>query len=197
MKRSIAAIIILALMLFTGCSSSHRIETAAVIENVSVARVSGQLIYTFYRLSSDEKPPKKEIAASSFEEACTLAREKYIPHLTLAKLRLLLVHRDLKDSVMPKDISYISTQTYFSPVAYVALCDDETIKKVGESSHILNTVEEQLKLCQKRSPQVRLDYLSIFNSLQRDDGNGVNIAFINSDKELKADIEKISVKYEN
>ena len=108
MKRSIAAIIILALMLFTGCSSSHRIETAAVIENVSVARVSGQLIYTFYRLSSDEKPPKTEITASSFEEACTLAREKYIPHLTLAKLRLLLVHRDLKDSVMPKDISYIS-----------------------------------------------------------------------------------------
>ena len=33
MKRSIAAIIILALMLFTGCSSSHRIETAAVIGN--------------------------------------------------------------------------------------------------------------------------------------------------------------------
>lgn len=192
MKRSMAAIFLLATLLLTGCDQSHRIETAAVIENVSVSKTDGQLVYTFYRLSSADVPPKISIPANSFEEACRLAKEKYIPHLTLAKLRLLLVSSQLKNDVMQKDISYISTQTYFSPVAYVALCDEKTLKKVGESAKVLNELEQQILLCQKQNPQVKTDYLSIFNSLQRKNGGEVSIAYINSEKELKTDVEKIT-----
>ena len=195
-KKLLVLLLILPLSM-SGCKSNRRIETATVIENISVQRLGGQLVYTFYPLTDSETPEAVDIPAPSLEEAQRLAQKQYIPNLSLAKLELILIHKNAVSDVLQGDIGYISTQASFSPVAYVALCDDETIKKVGESSHILNTVEEQLKLCQKRSPQVRLDYLSIFNSLQRDDGNGVNIAFINSDKELKADIEKISVKYEN
>ncbi len=191
MKRLLSVLLLFITVIFSGCDSSHKIETAAIIENVSVTREHGQLYYTFYKLSSEEKPQKTSIPASSFEEACKLAGEKYIPHLSLAKLRLLLVHRDLKDSVMQRDISYISTQTYFSPVAYVALCDSEALRKTGESPKLLSTVEEELRLCRKNNPSVRLDYLSIFNSLQRDNGNGVEIAYLNSENELKADTEKI------
>ena len=191
MKRFLAVIMLFVVMFFPGCSSSRKIETAAIIENVSVTKEHGQLYYTFYKLSSDEKPHKTVIPASSFEDACRLAKEKYIPHLSLAKLRLLLVHIDLKDRVMQDDISYISTQTYFSPVAYVALCDGEALRRVGDSPGILSTVEEKLRLCQKNHPSVKLDYLSIFNSLQRNSTEGVEIAYINSDKELKTDIKKI------
>ncbi len=191
MKRT-AAILLLLILLLTGCDSARKIETASIIENVSVGRRGGELYYTFYRLSSDEKPPETVIAAESFEEACRLAKEKYIPHLSLAKLRLLLVERELKDSVMPRDIAYISTQTYFSPVAYVALCDAASLEKSGESAKALSEVEQQLLLCQKNNPQVKLSYLSIYNSLQR--GGEVSIAYLNSDKEIKTDVEKIFLK---
>ena len=171
----------------TGCQSSHRVETAAVIENVSVRPSRNGVCYTFYRLSSDEKPQKTEISASSFEEACEKAENGYIPHLTLAKLELMMIDKSLADSVMRPDIEYISARTYFSPIAYVALCDGEALEKIDADNRLQSDIRERLILCRKNNPDVKLDYLSIFNSCEKNSPSGFRIACINSDKELKAE----------
>ena len=176
------------ILFLPGCSDSHRIETAAIIETVSVSRQSGELCYTFYRLSSKEEPPGTVIAAADFREACSLAENKYIPHLSLSKLRLLMVDKSLDEKVLGRDIAFISTQTYFSPVAYVCLCDKAALKRVAEHREAQSLVEQQLLLCRSNNPQVRINYLSIFNAIARGDRNGVKLACVNSEKELKTDI---------
>lgn len=191
MKLKISCLL-LCVLLLSGCNTSRQIETAAVIETVSVSRYNGALRYTFYRLSSQSEPPKTVIEAESFEQACELARRQYIPHLSLAKLRLLMIDREVSRSVLPRDVAYISTQTYFSPVAYVCLCDGNTLRRIAEDRGAQSQVEEQLRLCRRQHPSVRLDYLSIFNGLMRHGKQGVSIAYVHSEKELKTDIEKIT-----
>ena len=52
-------------LLLTGCNTSRRIETAAIIENVSVNRQDGEIIYTFYRLTDADKPWGVDVSADS------------------------------------------------------------------------------------------------------------------------------------
>ena len=103
--------------MLSGCNNSRQIETASIIKNVSVDRRGGQVVYTFYRLSSSEKPWGIDVPADSFEQACALARERYIPNLSLAKLELLMLSEDVYRQVMQDDVDYISTQASFSPIA--------------------------------------------------------------------------------
>lgn len=195
MKRKLFCVFIAAVVLcLPGCSDSHRIETAAVIETVSVSSQNGELCYTFYRLSSKEEPPKTVIAASDFRQACRLAENKYIPHLSLSKLRLLMVDKSLDEKILSRDIAFISTQTYFSPVAYVCLCDKAALERVAEHREAQSLVEQQLLLCRRNNPQVHINYLSIFNALARKDTNGVTLACVNSYKELKTDIRVLFQK---
>ena len=72
MPKKMLVILCLVPMLFAGCKNSHRIESASVIENVSVESKSGQLFYTFYLLTdSDElflmirRPPRSTQASFS------------------------------------------------------------------------------------------------------------------------------------
>lgn len=189
-----ALIGILCLLMLSGCNTSRQIETASVIETVTVSRQNGALCYTFYKLSSQAKPPHTDIEADSFEQACDLARRQYIPHLSLAKLRLMMIDRTVSKNVLPRDIAYISTQTYFSPVAYVCLCDEGALRLIKNDRGAQSRVEEQLRLCQQQHPFVKLDYLSIFNSLDRQKDNSVSIACVNSKNELKANVENITAQ---
>ena len=125
----------------TGCKSSHKIETASIIENVSVHKQDGQLVYTFYILTDSDTPNAVAISANSFEEAQSLAAEKYIPDMSLSKLELLLIEKEACNDVMQSDIEYISTQASFSPIAYVALCDEATIRLIEEMPRLKRGAE--------------------------------------------------------
>ena len=171
--------------MLTGCSASRQIETAAIIENVSVHRQNGELVYTFYRLTSGDTPWGVDVRADSFEQACELAGTEYIPHLSLAKLELLLIEKEVYGDVMESDVKYISTQPSFSPIAYVTLCDEETMEQIRKTNRVQHVIEEQLILLKKNRPEVSINYLSIFNQFAREDGKSFTVPLVSSDKELK------------
>ena len=163
MRRGISILLtVAAAVMLSGCNNSRQIETASIIKNVSVDRRGGQVVYTFYRLSSSEKPWGIDVPADSFEQACALAREQYIPNLSLAKLELLMLSEDVYRQVMQDDVDFISTQASFSPIAY-----------------------EQLILLKKNNPSVNINYLSIFNNFARRGEDSFTVPFISSEKELK------------
>ena len=173
-----------------GCKSSHKLETASIIENVSVHKQDGQLVYTFYILTDSDTPNAVAINADSFEEAQSLAAEKYIPDMSLSKLELLLIEKEARSDVIPRDIEYISTQASFSPIAYVALCDDATIKQLNKKTSVQESVESLIILCEKNNPEVKTDYLSVFNSYAKNKG-GFKVPYISAETELKASAVEI------
>ena len=189
LKRFIVVIALLVLTM-TGCKSSHKIETASIIENVSVHRQDGKLTYTFYILTDSDTPEAVAIHANSFKEATELAGEKYIPDMSLSKLELLLIEKEACNDIMQSDIEYISTQASFSPIAYVALCDDATIKQLNKKTSVQESVESLIILCEKNNPEVKTDYLSVFNSYAKNKG-GFKVPYISAETELKASAVEI------
>ncbi len=191
MRRAISILLTVVTVIFTGCSNSRQIETASIIKNVSVDRRGGQVVYTFYRLTSEEKPWGIDVPADSFEQACALAGEKYIPNLSLAKLELLMLSEDVYEQVMQDDVDYISTQASFSPIAYVTICDDGAIDRIKETNRTQTLIEEQLILIKKNNPSVNINYLSIFNNFAREGEESFTVPYISSEKELKVSEFKI------
>lgn len=168
-----------------GCKSSHKLETASIIENVSVHKQDGQLVYTFYILTDSDTPNAVAINADSFEEAQLLAAEKFIPDMSLSKLELLLIEKEARSDVIPRDIEYISTQASFSPIARVAVCDYAVIEKMRRVSEAQNTIKNQIILCKKNNPDVNTDYLSVFNSFSGGKDKTVTVPYIGGNGDFK------------
>lgn len=185
MLRKFLFILLPVVLLFTGCQNSRQIETASIIENVSVDRGADGVVYTFYLLGDGEKPTGVSVPASSFEEACALAQRSYIPNLSLAKLELLMLSESVYAEVMQEDVAYIATQPSFSPIAYVTLCDSGAVKAVEKDAAAQRMIEKQLVLLKKNNPAVCIDYLSIFNHYAQNSADGFSVPLIHSDKELK------------
>lgn len=186
MRRMICLLLALLPAFLTGCQSARRIETASVIENVSVQRRGGALCYTFYLLSDSEKPDSVTVCAPSFEQARTLAERSYIPHMTLAKLELLLIEEEVRQDVMKGDIDYIATQASFSPQAHIALCDEKTLLRLQREAAAQSLIERQIDLLREEHPQVKSDCLSVFNSYAR--GESFEVPLITCDRELRVSL---------
>ncbi len=184
-------LICLSAVMLSGCQSSRKIETAQIIENVTISERNGQTLYTFYILSSADTPLKTEIPAGSFEQACELAQNQYIPNISLSKLELLMIEEHLIDRVLKTDIEYISTQPSFSPSAFVALCDSKTIDKFSESTREQDLIEEQLILLKKNNPDVSINYLSVFNHFESEKTNEFRVGTLSFDGELKISGKKV------
>lgn len=184
-------LICLSAVLFSGCQSSRKIETAQIIENVTISEKDGQTLYTFYILSSADTPIKTEIPADSFEQACELAQNQYIPNITLSKLELLMIEESLIDRVLKTDIEYISTQPSFSPSAFVTLCDRKTLEKFAESTREQDIIEEQLILLKKNNPAVNINYLSVFNHFETKKTSEFLVGTVSFDGELKIGEKKV------
>ena len=178
-------------LIFCGCKNSHRIETAAIIENVSVERLDGKLCYTFYLLSGKEVPESVTVPARSFEQAQGLAKRQYIPNMSLAKLELLLIRKDVMGEILQSDIEYISTQASFSPIAKVALCDGGALAKVRKSVSAQTMIEKQIILCKNNHPEVNSDYLSVFNCYADKKSDSFSVPFVTASDELKVSQIKI------
>ncbi len=178
----------------TGCTSSKQIDKASIVETVTVDEKDGQKVYTFYLLSGEEKPKSVAVPSDNFKNACDLAKEKYIPNLSLAKFELYSVNEKIYSDVLTDDMKFISEQAYFSPVAYVTLCDSETLKKFSEEKETAVEIEEHLSLLNRKDKQVSIDCLSIFNNFSNTKSGELLVSYINSKNELKAETVKINVK---
>lgn len=185
--RAKLSILLLCLILpvFSGCQSSRKIETASIIENVSISEDNGQIYYTFYVLSSGDKPKGIRIPSDSFKSACLLAEKEYIPNLSLSKLELLMIEDSVLEYTLKNDIEYISAQPFFSPVAYVTLCDKKTIEKFDENNAEQDLIEEQLILLKNNNPEVCIDYLSVFNHFASDRISDFTVGYVTCEHELK------------
>lgn len=190
MLKKLLIILTIIPFVLTGCKSSHKLETASIIENVSVHKQDGQLIYTFFILTDSDTPNAVAINANSFEEAQSLAAEKYIPDMSLSKLELLLIQKDAREDVMQKDIEYISTQASFSPIARVAVCDSSVIEEMRRKSEVQNTIKNLIILCKKNNSNVKTDYLSVFNSFYGG-GKTVTVPYISGKGELRVSAMEI------
>lgn len=190
LKKLLCILLGLSMLALSGCSKSRRIDTAALAEDVSVDLADGQIIYTFYLLSSDEEPWPIEISADSFEQACLLAREKYIPNISLPKIKLLMINEKIYKNTLRQDIEYISSQPELSPLIYVALCDFETTENMKKDKRVSEIIENELLLIKDGDKSVSTNCLSVFNSLIQD-RNKLCVSYISSEKELKVDIINI------
>ena len=191
--RAKLSILLLCLILpvFSGCQSSRKIETASIIENVRISEDNGQIYYTFYVLSSGDKPKGIRIPSDSFKSACLLAEKEYIPNLSLSKLELLMIEDSVLEYTLKNDIEYISAQPFFSPVAYVTLCDKKTIEKFDENNAEQDLIEEQLILLKNNNPEVCIDYLSVFNHFASDRISDFTVGYVTCEHELKISERKI------
>lgn len=182
---------------FCGCAGANEIDKSSIIETVTVGESEGKIYYSFYLLTGDDKPKSVSIQATSFEEACFLAEQKYIPNLTLSKLELFLTDKTIIDETLEKDIDFISEQPYFSPLMYVTLCDEQVIKDMAESKELPKQTEEHIILQKNKNKELSVNALSIFNNFHNSALEEFSVLYINSDKEIKALPLKITCEQRN
>lgn len=193
-KKLLCIILCILSVCLTGCTSSKQIDKASIAETVTANEASGQRVYTFYLLSSADSPEGISVPANSFKEACRLAKDKYIPDLSLSKLELLIIEENIYKDVMKKDIEYISEKASLSPLLYVTICDKNTIKRISEDKKTPELIEEQILLLKNKNNDVNINSLSIFNNFSQVHNEEFCVSYINSQNELKADKIEISGK---
>ncbi len=189
-KKIISLCLCVGILLLSGCSKSRHIDTAALAENVTVDVVNGETVYSFYLLSSEKSPWKIDIPATSFKSACKLAQEKYIPNLSLAKIDMMLINEKIYKSNLKQDIGFVSSQSEFSPVAYVALADSATLERMQTDKKVPHIIENELEQLKNNTDSISTNFLSVYNSMTNDK-DGFFIPCINSNNELRVEIMKI------
>ncbi len=192
-KKLFCAVLCLSMIFICGCSNSKQIDKASLAETVTVSEVNGKLTYTFYLLSGEDKPQGVSVIANSFREACTLAKEIYIPDLRLEKFELLVVNEKIYSRVLKNDLKYMSEKSFFSPLSYVTLCDENTIKIIEEDKKAPEQIEEYILLLKNKNDDVNINSLSVYNSFAENKGDEICISYINFDNELKVSYLKINL----
>lgn len=193
MRRIGLLIITLGLIIcLSGCSYETRIDKASIAETVTVQKGKDGFIYSFYMLSDSDVPEFTSVEGTDFEQACTMAREKYIPDLSLTKLELFIVSDEVYNSVLYDDVSFMASQYYISPRAYVVAADDKTMEFISESKEAPEKIEKHIVLQKNKNDDIKVNLLSIFNNFTENENTDFNIFYINSDKELKTSPIRIS-----
>lgn len=190
-KKLLLTLMIISVIFLTGCKGTKQIDKASLVETVTVDKQNGQIFYTFYLISGKDTPYSISVPALNFEQACNFAKKLYIPNLTLEKLELFAVNENIYDTVLEKDVKFMSEQWYFSPTAYVTLCDDETLKLFSNDKEISEIAEEHIIQLKNKNYNVSINTLSIFNNFSDNKVKEFDVSYINSKKELKADSYKI------
>lgn len=193
MRRICLLIITLGLIIcLSGCSYETRIDKASIAETVTVQKGKDGFIYSFYMLSDSDVPEFISVEGADFEQACAMAREKYIPDLSLTKLELFILSDKVYNSVLYDDVSFMASQYYISPRTYVVAADDKTMKFISESKEAPEKIEKHIVLQKNKNDDIKVNLLSIFNNFTENKNTDFNIFYINSDKELKTSPIRIS-----
>lgn len=191
-KNLLCVLLSTGIIFMSGCTGTKQIDKASLAETVTVGEENGQFFYTFYLLSGDETPYSISVPSNSFEEACKLAREKYIPDLTLTKFELYVLNERIQSEILEKDIKFMSEQWYFSPTVYVTLCDNETLEVFSRDKKAPEDVEKHIIHLKNKNKDVSINSLSIFNKFSDSNIKELSVSYINSKNELKSEILKIS-----
>lgn len=193
-KKIICIMLCICSFFLTACSNSKQIDKSSLAETITANISGGKTVYTFYILSSEEEVKSVPVEADSLKKACALAKEKYIPNFSLAKFELFVVNEKVGAEAFAEDISFISEEYYFSPVSYVTLCDDNTLKNMEKIKDTPKQIEEHILLLKNKNGDVCINSLSIFNNFADDKKEEFCISYINSQKELKALKKQINKK---
>lgn len=193
-RRLLAGFMCALLIFLTGCSDTKRIDKASLAEAVTVTENEGKVIYTFFLLGSGEEPEKAEIPAESFEEACTLAKQGYIPNLSLAKLELYVLDRDLYEEKLGNDLEFMSGEYLVSPDMYVVLADKATMQIMENSKDAKQKTEDYIVTLKKENPQININLLSIFNNFFSGEAQEFYVSYINCERGMTASKLKISAQ---
>lgn len=193
-KKLILLLICAVGLIMSGCSDSRRIDTASLAETVAVDEKDGKTVYTFYIISSDDEVNSISVPAGSFKEAYILAKDRYIPDLSLAKFELFVVNEKIYKNTLISDLDFMSGQYFISPQSYVTLCDDNTMEILAKSKETPKQIEEHILLLNNKNKAVNITSLSIFNNFASSKNKDFYVSYINSENELKAVPEKIDAK---
>lgn len=200
--RRIASILVVIVLAFSmvGCDESKQIDKSAIAETVVLSKNGEETEYTFFLLTNDDKPKGISIEADSFQNACYLAKEKYIPNLSLAKLELFVINENLYKSHLKADIKYISQNSNLSPLINICLCDDKTVDLLGEDKSFFEEIERLNVLQKNKEKELKLNSLAIFNSFYShtdNDNNEFAVSYISFKNELMVSSQQIRIKNEN
>lgn len=191
LKRLLCIIFLMIITLnFSGCSGDGRIDKAALAETVSAAKGKDGLSYSFYIISSGEKPQITTVSADSFENACSLVKKESIPNVSLAKMELMIFDDSLSIEVLERDLKYISTQAELSPLIELCLADSEALKYLYENKEAPKEFEELIALSKRQNDFVKTECLTVFNSLK---SGCVSLPSISCKPELSAEFRDIYV----
>lgn len=191
-KYGLCSVLIIILLMFSGCSDDKRIDKALLAETVSVSVDKQNFEYTFYMLGSEDKVKSVSIKANSFSQAYFRAKEKYIPNLSLAKLELFIFDEKISYDKLKSDVEYVAHSDSISPLAMITLADGKAIKYVNETKEAPENIKQLIFQIKKKLPKLRNNILSIFNNFNRRTSEIFCVPYINSDKELNVDFRIFS-----
>ncbi len=190
-RKIITLLLCAAVLLLSGCSDEKRIDKASIIETVAVSTHNGKTDYTFYVLESSDAPKGIAIEANSFKQAYLLAKEKYIPDISLSKLELIAVDEDVNYSALKADIKFISAQYTISPRTYIALCDEQTLEEFSQEKDFSQTVEKRVEGLKQKNKLVKTDALGVYNCIENEGKAELYLPLVNSYEELNVSSVKI------
>ncbi len=195
MFKKLSALFLCAISLaLSGCSQSKQIDKAYIAETVAVFENGGKTYYSFYLLSDSETPVYTAVAAESLEDACEKAKKESVPNLMLSKLGLYVSEKSSAEKNLKGDTQFIAENAYFSPLIYVTLCGDGVVEMLDSDKEFGEKLEELIILNKKKDSSVSVTSLSIFNNFYENKGKDLALSYINSDKELKAEVIKMPLK---
>lgn len=192
--RRLCSVILVVVIAFSvsGCSYETRIDKASIAETLTVQKGKNGFLYNFYMLSNSNAPEFVSIEAPSLEQACAMAKQRYIPDLSLTKLELFIVSDEVYSDILYNDVNFMTTQYDISPRTYVGVADEATMNFISESKEAPEKIEKYIILQKNKTKELNVNLLSIFNSFTDNRNSEFNISYINSDKELKITPIKIS-----
>lgn len=186
MRRFCSAILAVVIAIsVSGCTYETRIDKASIAETVTVQKGQSGFVYSFFMLSDSDETEAVSIEAPSFERACDMAKQGYIPDLSLTKLELFIVSEEVYDEILYDDVSFMATQYYISPIAYVAVADEDTMNFISKSKEAPEKIEKHIILKKNKERELNVNLLSIFNNFADNKNLEFNISYINSKEELR------------
>lgn len=177
---------------FSGCTQTKVIDKASIVTTITAEKNENTNIYTFFILGDDDKTESVKVEAENLEKSYTLAKNKYAPGLSLAKLGYLVVSETRLDN-LKNDIEYISRQSVISPKIIVGITDAKTMKNISKSKQTIEKSKDSIICLKKNNDKVCVNALDIFNKFSSSKDNFFLVSYI----KYKNNFESVVLKIKN
>lgn len=182
--------IILTATAFSGCTQTKVIDKASIVTTITAEKVKNNNIYTFFILGDDDKTESVKVEAENLEKSYALAKNKYAPGLSLAKLGYLVVSETTLDN-LKNDMEYISRQSIISPKIIVGITDAKTMKNIAKSKQTIEKSKDSIICLKKNNDKVCINALDIFNKFSSSQDNFFLVSHIKYQNNFESVVRKI------